>query len=212
MWGTGWGKRDNTRHTPGSKRALEYACVTKTERERPWPMLSLHFWERGWEKGREARVVSCAPSSASPGSGTERSHFPSGAGWHISTMAAVPPSCLYLCCTQLHKHTMHTSWTHVNMHTHGTHADTTQTREELPHPGPLLVFHPSTQTHVQTKIYKDMTRCLSVPSFISPVILVSFQSLFFLFLYFCLPCPPLSLYFLWAQRVGKPEATEAVAW
>lgn len=32
----------------------------------------------------------------------------------------------------------------------------------------------------------------------------------FLFLYFCRPRPPLSLYFLWAQRVGRPEATEAV--
>lgn len=32
-----------------------------------------------------------------------------------------------------------------------------------------------------------------------------------LFLYFCLPCPPLSLYFLWAQRVERPGVTEAAA-
>lgn len=31
----------------------------------------------------------------------------------------------------------------------------------------------------------------------------------FLFLYFC---PPLSLHFLWAQRVGRPPATEAAVW
>lgn len=78
-------------------------CVSERKGEAVTEALATFLKKRVRKRQRSRRSQLCS-SSVSPGSGTERSHFPSSPGWHISTTAALPPSCLYLFCTQIHNH------------------------------------------------------------------------------------------------------------
>lgn len=81
MRSTRGGKGDNARRTPVSERAYECVCVceSETEGEAVTEALATFLKESVRKRQRSRRSELCS-SSASPGSGTERSHSPSGAG------------------------------------------------------------------------------------------------------------------------------------
>lgn len=72
-------------------------CVWVRRRGRDW---GFSYILEGWEESRGAGVVSRAPPLPPHGLETERTNFPSGTRWHISSTAALLPSRLNICCTQ----------------------------------------------------------------------------------------------------------------